>query len=1107
MPNTHAMRFTALPKGLQDVIPLVPDDEEGPIGPPTEDRPPVLIDDGGSELDPIIIGDPVVQPVVSAHVAFRLTPDAPDRTLSDFPTALDWPNQPIDWTLTFRRGDRIESFPALVVSDEPVADWWSTIFQPGLPVRGYTPPTERSKRRIRSFRQTRLANRWRDAYVNVAQSIGPDGDHLPVGADPTTGLFAAFESVGLWDERRAKQFDDDQLVAELESTLANFGFVPDAPPPGMGPAQAARRDILEFRRYLSRVRNPDPPDTGAEPGDRVGRISWVRPPQVDFHQLTTACAAHAALLRPLRLVVDLVPNIGWELLSLILGGFPDAVSVTGRSGSFVTDPSPWTRCTADVDRFVLTPGIDSDLTGNGFLRLGDTARYSTETLDVEATTLKAIGLGGTVQLRNARRSRSTPTTETTPTMRASGIAVTRIARSQTFHETAFQKGDIVVDKLNTDPNSLVLDADDVVRGYRLDVQPEGSANWRSVVIRDGQLDVTGGEPIPLDVYEGWVSEVPVADDAGDLYLGEEQLRWDGWSPVAPKPGRLIDPEDQVADANPDPLPGVPVVARYRPTPGTLVPLRYGRRYRLRARMVDIAGNGPELDAPFDPAGEQTAPVLFGRLDPVGSPDVVMTAPRLPGEELNRVVLRSTTRDVAAEGPAGRHLLPPRSTQVEVERHGAIDDADGRPDPSRFRELADRDAYTLHLDERSQVDPAAPDPDDEGAARYVPIGTPFSVDHLPDPLARRLQLRTKAGSILPGDFVRGIPIGGRVWPEATGVLLVVEEADSFSVDYDEANSKLVVRLPKATTLPLRMSSVFDREDLTRFGLAEWIARKVIPNAPDWPRSVEDLAATPLGQRIVDGLNWTFTPWQTLTLVHAVKDPLRDPEINPPSALAVIDRLLAETSSQVTVPARWHGTSTGRLDLLASWTAGIDDGPGTPRPRRETVQVVATELDRTGTPGADGVIESSIRTRHDHGDTKYRRIDYSLEATGAFLDHFVETRTVEFPDGVDGLELDVGATGIALGTVRLSGPIAKDPGAAVVTFRRNDGTVGADDEPVAYAISRRPASGREAHPRQRGDPVGHTAHTALRHQPDQPPIERRCVAPSRPRPDPQHRSCTR
>ena len=456
-----------------------------------------------------------------------------------------------------------------------------------------------------------------------------------------------------------------------------------------------------------------------------------------------------------------------------------------------------------------------------------------------------------------------------------------------------------------------------------------------------------------------------------------------------------------------------------------------------------------------PPVEQTAPVLFGRLDPVGSPDVVMTAPRLPGEELNRVVLRSTTRDVAAEGLAGRLLLPPRSTQVEVERHGAIDDANGRPDPTRFGELAARDAYALHLDLRSEVDPGAVvDPDDEGASRFVPIGTPLSVDDLPDPLARRLQLRTKQGSILSGDLSRGIPISGPFWPEATSVLLVVEEADSFSVSYDESNSKLVVRLPKATTLPLRMSSVFDREDLTRFGLAEWVARKVIPGPPDWPRSVEDLAATPLGQRIVDGLNWTFTPWQTLTLVHAVKDPLRDPEIIPVAGFTVIDRLLAETASQVTVPARWHGTSTGRLDLLASWTAGIDDGPGTARPRRETVQVVATELDRTGTPGADGVIETSIRTRHDHGDTKYRRIDYSVEATGAFLDHFVETRTVAFDDGVDGLELDVGATGIVLGTVRLTGPIAKDSGAAVVTFRRDDGTVGADDEPVAYAISSTP-----------------------------------------------------
>ena len=276
MPNTHAMRFTALPKGLQDVT-LVPDpgDSGPPLGLPTEDRPPVLIDDGGSELDPILIGDPVVQPVVSAHVAFRLTPDAADRTLGDFPTALDWPNQPIDWTLTFRRGDRIESFPALVVSDDPVAEWWSTIFQPGLPVRGYTPPTNRSQRRIRSFRQTRLANRSqrrlrgrrpvdRTRRRPLARRRRPDHRAVrrlrvgrALGREPRQGLRRR-------TARRRAGVDARQRRVRPRRSTTRHG------PSASGPPRHPGVPALPVR-----VRNPDPPDTGAEVGDRVDRISWV----------------------------------------------------------------------------------------------------------------------------------------------------------------------------------------------------------------------------------------------------------------------------------------------------------------------------------------------------------------------------------------------------------------------------------------------------------------------------------------------------------------------------------------------------------------------------------------------------------------------------------------------------------------------------------------------------------------------------------------------------------------------------------------------------------------------------------------------------------------
>jgi hypothetical protein len=707
MANTHTMRFTALPNGLAK----------------TSD---------------------FIVPVVSAHAAFRLVPDQPQGILEDFPAASSWPTQPLAFELLFRRGDNTFKTSGLVASAAADPMLWSRLFRPDLAVRRYDPPG-RKQRRIRTFRNGRLADRWRDAYVDVVASIGPTNDHLPVGADPAAGLLSRFEAAGLWDADRKKRFGDEQLSSGLEAVLEASGFVPHAPPGDLSPEEIERRDLLEFQRFLTRQLAPDPADTGVEPGDRPDRVSWVKAPTLEFHEVTTACAAHPSLLRRLGFVFDLAPDVAWPVIARSLGGYPDAVSVVAASPgippdrepidletvdplvdgptplnpAFVSDPSTWTRCRSTEISFAAAPVALGDLTVGGFLRLGDPTRFRAEILDVEATTLKAVGVGGTIQLRHRRRSRSTPERETTPTMRASGIGILRTDRARRVHEGVFQRGDGIVDALSSDPTTIVLEADDVVRGFRLDVMPEKSTRWQSLVRRTGVLELSdGGEPVALHDAEGWVSDGPASDDAGELYLGEEQFRWDGWSPVAPKPGRVIDPEDGVDEPSIDELPGIPAVARYRPTEGTLVPLRYGRRYRFRARAVDIAGNGPEPEAESKP-DEETPLVLFGRLDPVGSPDVVMTAPRLPGEELHKVVLRTQRRELDADGVTGRFLLPPRTTVVEAERHGVLDASDGRPDPLRYSELAARDGYSLHLDAATQIDPGDPngtdDDPDEGTS--------------------------------------------------------------------------------------------------------------------------------------------------------------------------------------------------------------------------------------------------------------------------------------------------------------------------------------------------------------------------------------------------------
>jgi hypothetical protein len=167
-------------------------------------------------------------------------------------------------------------------------------------------------------------------------------------------------------------------------------------------------------------------------------------------------------------------------------------------------------------------------------------------------------------------------------------------------------------------------------------------------------------------------------------------------------------------------------------------------------------------------------------------------------------------------------------------------------------------------------------------------------------------------------------------------------------------------------------------------------------------------------------------------------------------------LGTTPSLVAFTARWHAASTGRLDLLAAWTEGIDRGPGTAPPREEAVEVVVGDLQSKALENGDAVVVAPMRARHEHGDTKHRRIGYRLEATGAFLDDFVETRRFSFPLGANSVDLDgIDPEGIAPSTVRLSGPRSIVVDAPIVTFRR-EGDLSLGDGSADYRITSTPGS---------------------------------------------------
>ncbi len=257
--------------------------------------------------------------------------------------------------------------------------------------------------------------------------------------------------------------------------------------------------------------------------------------------------------------------------------------------------------------------------------------------------------------------------------------------------------------------------------------------------RTGSYRIAGTqEVIDLPADEGHVSGASTSSAAAsaastvnrdDHYLHESLFRWAGWSLVAPRPGRTIrsqenadtgvqgevveDVKDELAQG------GTGIAASFSATKGSLPRLRYGMSYRMRARIVDVAGNSlaPE-DRSLKDDDNITEPAGYWRFEPVDPPALVQRARVTEGESLERLVIRSNfDADPAAYlqspdfamaialpassdfeyGPVSeRHVVPPKSSQLQCETHGAFDALWSNPaDIKSAYEIAAREAGTLY----------------------------------------------------------------------------------------------------------------------------------------------------------------------------------------------------------------------------------------------------------------------------------------------------------------------------------------------------------------------------------------------------------------------------
>src|SRR4030095_357997 len=123
-----------------------------------------------------------------------------------------------------------------------------------------------------------------------------------------------------------------------------------------------------------------------------------------------------------------------------------------------------------------------------------------------------------------------------------------------------------------------------------------------------------------------------------------------------------------------------ISSKFKIKPNSLPRLRFGRIYRMRARVVDIAGNSILPDGNL--TDHSTPKFKFNRYDPVNAPQIILRNRidpiKSPGESLRNIVIRSFNESsiqdkIQTHHKAERYIAPPKTSQLIAELHEKFDE--------------------------------------------------------------------------------------------------------------------------------------------------------------------------------------------------------------------------------------------------------------------------------------------------------------------------------------------------------------------------------------------------------------------------------------------------